>query len=196
MTGAWDPERPTEGAYSALVSFEGGCLRGPHLFRICAFRQRHMDGLGSANSVRARTCAAYGKARRGLAAPSPAPRRRSRLKSTRTYGGGTGPEASVQYEHFGPVIVMCEKGDLRLTPSRHPCLWRRTPGVPASSSFSPCPWGGRLLLFSQRCDRASRLYKQDGGVWPVWKFATPSCKRRPPACRCVWPSRWDVAREE
>ena len=115
MTGARDPERPTEGAYSALVSFESGCFATLTYSGYAHFDSDvWMDGIGELGARK--DMAAYGKARRALRTVASA-EEEVRLKSTRTYGGGTEPEPAVQYEHFGPIIVLCEKGDIRLTPS-------------------------------------------------------------------------------
>jgi len=39
-----------------------------------------------------------------------------RLKSARTYGSGDMPKPASRHEHFGPVIVSCDRADLRLSP--------------------------------------------------------------------------------
>ena len=44
-------------------------------------------------------------------------REEAALKTTRTYGAGDAPKPADQYEHFGPVIVLCDRGDIRLVPS-------------------------------------------------------------------------------
>ena len=40
-------------------------------------------------------------------------------KAARSYGGSNNPTAaeSATHQHFGPVIVSCQRGDLRLTPA-------------------------------------------------------------------------------
>ncbi|WP_118136876.1 Gfo/Idh/MocA family protein [Oceanicella sp. SM1341] len=113
MTGAWDPARPTEGAYSALVSFRGGAFASLTYSGYAHFDSDiWMDGVGELGAKKAPE--AYGRARRaleGLDASAEAA-----LKSTRTYGtAGALPEPG-HHEHFGPVLVLCDRADLRLTP--------------------------------------------------------------------------------
>ncbi|MBA92753.1 MAG: 4,5-dihydroxyphthalate dehydrogenase [Phyllobacteriaceae bacterium] len=114
MTGKWDPDRPTEGAYSALVSFAGGAFAS-----LTYSGYAHFDGdewmnwtgeLGSEKNPQA-----YGDARRKLATVS-SPEEEVRLKSARTYGSGDMPKPASRHEHFGPVIVSCDRADLRLSP--------------------------------------------------------------------------------
>ncbi len=109
-TGVWDPQRPTEGAYQAFLAFEDGAsatltYSGYGRYDTDAL----MDWVGETGSVR--DPADYGAARRRLAADE-----EGALKAARAYGarpaGGAPP---VGHEHFGFVLVACERGDLRLT---------------------------------------------------------------------------------
>jgi phthalate 4,5-cis-dihydrodiol dehydrogenase len=113
MTGAWDPTRPTEGAYSALMDFHGGAFA-----TLTYSGYAHFDSDIWMNNVAElggdKSPEVYGRARRaleGLDAEAEA-----RLKTTRTYGAGDAPPTARHHEHFGPVIVLCDRGDLRLTP--------------------------------------------------------------------------------
>jgi predicted dehydrogenase len=61
-TGAWDPQRPTEGAYAMLIWFDGGAFASAHLQRLRSLRQRRVvrldrrDGLAAlARRLRPRT---------------------------------------------------------------------------------------------------------------------------------------------
>ncbi|MCF7702073.1 Gfo/Idh/MocA family oxidoreductase [Loktanella sp. M215] len=114
MTGNWDPHRPTEGAYSALLSFIGGAFATITYSGYAHFDSDiWMDGIGELGAPKKATD--YGKARsalQGLDAHSEA-----KLKTTRTFGQGALPTAATQHEHFGPVIALCDRADLRLTPS-------------------------------------------------------------------------------
>lgn len=113
MTGAWDPERPTEGAYSALVGFEGGAFATLTYSGYAHFdSDEWMDGVGELGQER--SPGAYGAARRALACVAPG--QEAALKATRTYGAGAEPPRATCHEHFGPVIALCDKADLRLTP--------------------------------------------------------------------------------
>jgi len=113
-TGKWDPQRPTEGAYSALVAFAGGAVASLTYSGYAHFDSDEWMGwtgeLGNAKDPDA-----YGAARRKLATVA-SPDEEARLKSTRTYGSGDMPPPAAHHEHFGPVIVSCDRADLRLTP--------------------------------------------------------------------------------
>ncbi|WP_421955869.1 Gfo/Idh/MocA family protein [Polaromonas sp.] len=119
-TGAWDSARPTEGAYSALLGFEGG-----------AFASATYSGYGHYDSDelmgnigemgQAKNPQDYGAARKRLVNAASA-EEESRLKAARNYGGSlyTGTPslpAGLAHQHFGHIIVSCEKADLRPTPS-------------------------------------------------------------------------------
>lgn len=114
MTGAWDPARPTEGAFSALIAFASGAFASLTYSGYAHFdSDLWMDGVGELGQRK--DPAAYGKARRalqGLDAEAEAA-----LKQTRTYGSGAGLIVAESNEHFGPVIALCDRADLRLTPS-------------------------------------------------------------------------------
>ena len=113
MTGAWDPARPTEGAYSALMSFEDGAFATLTYSGYAHFdSDLWMDNVAELGGEKSPE--AYGKARRaldGLDAEAEA-----RLKTTRTYGAGAEPAKASHHEHFGPILVLCDRADLRLTP--------------------------------------------------------------------------------
>lgn len=114
MTGKWDANRPTEGAYSALVSFEGGGFASLTYSGYAHYDSDVlMDGVGELGQPKPAN--SYGKARRALMTVS-SPEEEARLKSGRTYGTVDAPSPAPHAEHFGPVIVSCERADLRLTP--------------------------------------------------------------------------------
>ena len=117
FTGQWDAARPTEGAYSALLRFEGGAFANISYSGYGHFdSDEWMDGqseLGIAKDM-----SDYGGARKRLATFVNA-NDESSAKAKRNYGGPAyqrSAEAS-SHQHFGPVIVSCDRGDLRLTPS-------------------------------------------------------------------------------
>lgn len=117
-TAAWDPQRPTEGAYSAMLWFEGG-----------AFASLTYSGYGHFDSDewtgwvgemgQAKDPAQHGAARRRLQQAG-SPEHEARLKNEATYGGPAYRPPAVQsgalHQHFGPVIVSCERADLRPVP--------------------------------------------------------------------------------
>ncbi|QFS83594.1 Putative 4,5-dihydroxyphthalate dehydrogenase [Roseivivax sp. THAF40] len=113
MTGAWDPARPTEGAYSALMSFRNGAFASLTYSGYAHFDSDiWMDDVAELGADK--DPSGYGKARRALQGLDPAAE--ARLKTTRTYGATDAPAPAAHHEHFGPIIVSCDRGDLRLTP--------------------------------------------------------------------------------
>ncbi|WP_321967885.1 Gfo/Idh/MocA family protein [Burkholderia cepacia] len=119
--GRWDPARPTEGAYSALIWFENG-----------AHASLSYNGYGHFNSDEWTNWIGemgdrvspdmYGAARRRLATLESSDDE-SKLKAAGTYGGSsyTPPSpadvgSSRLFQHFGPLIVSCERADLRPLP--------------------------------------------------------------------------------
>ena len=116
MAGSWDLERPTEGAYSALLGFEGGAFAS---LTYSGYAHYDSDELmvGIGETGRPKDPAAYGAMRRAFAARTGADAE-AQAKAARNYGGGLYREAAggPWHEHFGLVIVSCERGDLRLRP--------------------------------------------------------------------------------
>jgi phthalate 4,5-cis-dihydrodiol dehydrogenase len=116
--GRWDHTRPTEGAYSALLGFEGGAFASLTYSGYGHFDSDtwmdDTDELGAKKDV-----AQYGLARRRLATFTSAADETA-AKAARNYGGAEDvtqhAAAVVAHQHFGPVIVCGERGDLRLTP--------------------------------------------------------------------------------
>ena len=118
-TGRWDPARPTEGAYTAILDFAGGAFasvtyNGHGYYDTDAL----MDGIGEMG--RPKAPGTHQQTRRKLAAATDEAAEAA-LKAQRNYGGAsyqpdTGP-APAAFQHFGPVIVSCDGADLRLTPT-------------------------------------------------------------------------------
>lgn len=111
LTGAWDPARRTEGAYSCLLSFENGVFAN-----LTYSGYAHFDSDEWCNWIgelgRKKDAATYGGARKLLLDGD-----ESALKSSRNYGGKDySPPASSFHQHFGPLIVSCDKADLRPLP--------------------------------------------------------------------------------
>lgn len=131
LTGAWDPARPTEGAFSALLRFAGETFATLTYSGYAHFdSDTWMNNVGELGQPKG---AGYGKARRALAGL--APEDETRLKSRRTYGADDAPAEARHHEHFGPLIALCDRADLRLTPD----------GVEINGdterSFRPAPFG-------------------------------------------------------
>jgi phthalate 4,5-cis-dihydrodiol dehydrogenase len=136
-TGRWDPERPTEGAYSALLDFSDGAFasltyNGYGYYDTDAL----MDGIGEMG--RPKAPGAHQQTRQKLMAATDEAAE-ARLKAERNFGGsnyvpdvGAAPGA---FQHFGPVIVSCDGADLRLTPTGvevHDSAGVRLEAVPVS----------------------------------------------------------------
>jgi phthalate 4,5-cis-dihydrodiol dehydrogenase len=113
MTGAWDPARPTEGAYAALLAFEDGAFASLAYSGYAHFDSDELLGwvgeLGQAKDP-----ARYGAARKLLAAAPD----EAQLKASRNYGGTdhAAPAGRASHEHFGMLVVSCERADLRPLP--------------------------------------------------------------------------------
>ncbi|HSW08707.1 MAG TPA: Gfo/Idh/MocA family oxidoreductase [Aquabacterium sp.] len=118
ITGTWDSQRPTEGAYAVLLWFASG-----------AFATLTYSGYGHFDSDEwcdwtgemgtAKRPQDYGRARRRLAS-LPDALEEARLKSESTYGGPSYVPAVAdnpsRHQHFGPIIVSCDRADLRAMP--------------------------------------------------------------------------------
>lgn len=113
MTGAWDRRRPTEGAYAALMDFKSGAFATLTYSGYAHFDSDiWMDDVAELGG--AKDPANYGAARRALQDLDQ--EAETKLKSTRTYGAATVPPAALNNEHFGPIIISCDRADLRLRP--------------------------------------------------------------------------------
>jgi phthalate 4,5-cis-dihydrodiol dehydrogenase len=111
MTGAWDAARPTEGAYAALLAFENGSFAS-----LVYSGYAHFDSdefAGWVGEMGAKKVAGSQAARRRLHGDE------LRLKNERNYGGPDFevPAKQRAHQHFGELIVSCERADLRPLPS-------------------------------------------------------------------------------
>jgi phthalate 4,5-cis-dihydrodiol dehydrogenase len=119
MAGAWDPRRPTEGAYAALLAFEGGAFACLAYSGYGHFDSDEFCGWIGETGAR-KDPQRYGAARRALA-KAPDARAEADAKAARNYGGAdpvTAGEEPPWHEHFGLVVVSCERGDIRPAPSQ------------------------------------------------------------------------------
>ena len=120
MTGVWDSDRPTEGAYSALLGFEGGAFASSTYSGYGHYDSDElMNNIGEMGQAKntAKDSAEYGAARKRLlnAATS---EEETALKAARNYGGklyipSLALPAGLAHQHFGQLIISCEKADLR-----------------------------------------------------------------------------------
>jgi phthalate 4,5-cis-dihydrodiol dehydrogenase len=113
-TGAWDKTRPTEGAYAALLTFAAG-----------AFASLTYNGYNNFDSDEFQGWVGeMGQAKKPYAGPS-RPRfanaqEETAFKNARNYGGSEyrAPTAhSPTHQHFGTLLVSCERADLRAMPN-------------------------------------------------------------------------------
>jgi phthalate 4,5-cis-dihydrodiol dehydrogenase len=113
LTGRWDEARPTEGAYAALLTFHDGAFAS-----LAYSGYGHFDSdefVGWVGEIgQTKDPARYGEARNLLAASND----EALLKESRNYGSRdyVPPAGGRLHEHFGVVIVSCERADLRPLP--------------------------------------------------------------------------------
>ncbi|MDQ8757427.1 Gfo/Idh/MocA family oxidoreductase [Sphingosinicella sp. LHD-64] len=114
--GQWDPARPCEGAYNALLNFEDGATATLTYGGYGRYDSDELMGWIS-ELGRPKDPAAYGAARRALAAIADGGEAAAKLARAFGVGGAAGiPAPAPHHEHFGFVLVSCERGDLRLMP--------------------------------------------------------------------------------
>jgi phthalate 4,5-cis-dihydrodiol dehydrogenase len=112
MTGAWDAARRTEGAYSCQLKFEDGAFATLIYSGYAHFDSDEFTGWIGEMGTR-KDPGNYGAIRRTLRDDE------LRLKNERNYGGPQfkEPAKADAHQHFGVVIVSCERGDVRPLPS-------------------------------------------------------------------------------
>ena len=123
VTGNWDASRPAEGAYSAIIRFEGGTTanltyNGYGYFDSDQFVD-WIDEFGNSKK--------QGEYKSGKDALLALKILKSEIafKAERAYGGSNssekpkfGVQHDRQHEHFGTFIISCENGDIRPMPDR------------------------------------------------------------------------------
>src|SRR6185437_748423 len=113
-TGAWDPARPTEGAYAALLTFENGTFATLTYDGYGHFDSDEFQGwIGEMGQTKKPGAA---KARPKFADMA----QEAASKNARNYGGAAYQPALAQnlaHQHFGTIIVSCEHADLRPQPN-------------------------------------------------------------------------------
>ena len=115
QVGDWDAARATEGAYNALLTFAGGGTASVIYSGYGRFDSDEFCGWIGETGAPKDPLAPRGslQALRESATPE-ADRRRARAYGEAGVEAGRGP--SGMSEHFGLVIVSCERADLRITP--------------------------------------------------------------------------------
>ena len=118
-TGNWDASRNTEGAYSALLAFEGGAFASA---TYCGYGHFDSDRLlGNIGEMgQAKNPADHGAVRRRLE-QTPSAAQETALKAARNYGGAlysraAALPAAIAHQHFGHLVVSCDGADLRPGP--------------------------------------------------------------------------------
>ena len=113
-TGAWDCARPTEGAYAALLMFEGGAFASLSYSGYGGFDLDEFEGWIGEMGQRKTPYASGGRRVFSTAEEEVA------FKNARNYGGAefhTPARGPSLHQHFGVLLVSCERADLRPTPN-------------------------------------------------------------------------------
>lgn len=113
-TGAWDPSRPTEGAYAALLTFADG-----------VFASLTYSGYGHFDSDEWQGWIGEMGQKKTPYAGSSSPRfaharDEAAFKNARNYGGPDYRPPLAQapaHQHFGTLLVSCDRADLRALPN-------------------------------------------------------------------------------
>ena len=127
LTGAWDRDRPTEGAFAALLTFDDGAFASLLYSGYAHFDGDELcGGIGELGTPK--DASQYGSARRNLKRAANADQETA-LKHARNYGGAAYPKQTAApspagdtgdarwHQHFGWVLVSCERADLRPLPT-------------------------------------------------------------------------------
>jgi len=111
MTGAWDPARPVEGAYAALLTLADGAFASIGYSGYGHFDSDELcDWIGEGGQRK--DPARYGLARSNVTGDE------SKIRAERNYGGPqfAAPAKAEAHAHFGLLVASCEQADLRPTP--------------------------------------------------------------------------------
>jgi phthalate 4,5-cis-dihydrodiol dehydrogenase len=119
FTGNWDPARPTEGAYNAQIKFEDGCFASLTYSGYAHFDTDEFQGWWGELGQKRDADTPYGRARQALRSAKTAAEE-IEMKNHRAYGPA-GRDAfpllpDLSHNHFGLVVVSCERADLRPLP--------------------------------------------------------------------------------
>ena len=119
VTGRWDPKRPTEGAYNAQINFEDGCFASLTYSGYAHFDTDEFNGWSGELGQQRDATGSYGCARQTLQQAKTVADE-IEMKNRRAYGlagsDAFGVGGDISHNHFGLVIVSCERADLRPMP--------------------------------------------------------------------------------
>ena len=127
LIGAWDTKRPTEGAFAALLTFDDGAFASLLYSGYAHFDSDELCGaIGELGAPK--DPSQYGSARRNLKRAANADQEAT-LKNARNYGGADYPKQTAApatgggadnprwHQHFGWILVSCERADVRPLPT-------------------------------------------------------------------------------
>lgn len=118
-TAAWDAARNTEGAYSAMLWFDNGCFATAIYSGYAHYDSDDWCGcIGEMGQPKDPDRHALARARLGSMGPG---HEEAAVKAAATYGGPSYRDARLEpapvgHQHFGAVVVSCERADLRPLP--------------------------------------------------------------------------------
>ena len=112
LTGAWDASRPTEGAYAALLTFADGAFASLTYSGYGHFDSDEFEGWRGEMGQQKKPYAGPARPRFADAHEEIA------AKNARNYGGPDyrPPAPQAAHQHFGTLLVSCERADLRAVP--------------------------------------------------------------------------------
>ena len=112
QTGAWDPSRPTEGAYAAQISFANGAFASLVYSGYAHFDSDELVGWIGEMGHR-KDASRYGASRAALRKDLSAAEEAA-LKNERAYGRTSSQSAPpIAHNQFGVIIASCDRADLR-----------------------------------------------------------------------------------
>jgi len=109
LTGSWDTNRPTEGAYATLLTFGNGVFASLTYSGFGHFDSDEFEGwIGEMGQKKTPYA---GRSRPQFKTQS----EETKYKDARNYGGADfrPPGETAAHQHFGTLLVSCERADLR-----------------------------------------------------------------------------------